>query len=77
MVLGVVRGANNCVETTNSKTFDHCWDVQETAYRQIHNIKRTLVGNMIVDRSDVVGASPVGAAPTISSFSTLQLAPMD
>ena len=31
---------------------------------------RTLVGNKIVDHSDVVGALPVGAAPTTSSFST-------
>ena len=39
-------------------------------YRQVSNIRRTLVGNWIVDHSDVVGASPVGAAPTTSSFST-------
>ena len=39
-------------------------------YRQASNIRRSLVGNEIVDHSDVVGASPVGAAPTISSFST-------
>ena len=39
-------------------------------YRQVSNISRTLVGNLIVDHSDVVGASPVGAAPTTSSFST-------
>ena len=32
--------------------------------------KGTLVGNKIVDHSDAVGASPVGAAPTTSSFST-------
>ena len=40
-------------------------------YRQISNISRTLVGHKITDYSDVVGASPVpvGAAPTISSFS--------
>ena len=38
--------------------------------RQTSNISRTLVGNKIVDNSDVVGASPVGAAPTTSSFST-------
>ena len=38
--------------------------------RQVSNIRRTLVGNKIVDHSDVVGASPVGAAPTTSSFST-------
>ena len=40
------------------------------AYRQVSNIRRTLVGNRIVDNSDVVGASPVGAAPTTSSLST-------
>ena len=39
-------------------------------YRQVSNISGTLVGNKIVDHSDVVGASPVGAAPTTSSFST-------
>ena len=39
-------------------------------YRQVSNIRRTLVCNQIVDHSDVVGASPVGAAPTTSSFST-------
>ena len=39
-------------------------------YRQVSNIRHTLVGNQIVDHSDVVGASPVGAAPTTSSFST-------
>ena len=38
--------------------------------RQVSNIRRALVGNKIVDHSDVVGASPVGAAPTTSSFST-------
>ena len=43
---------------------------QKSKYRQVSNIRRTLVGNKIVDHSDVVGASPVGAAPTTSSFST-------
>ena len=42
----------------------------KTNYRQVSNMRRTLVGNKIVDHSDVVGASPVGAAPTTSSFST-------
>ena len=37
---------------------------------QTSNIRRTLVDNEIVDHSDVVGASPAGAAPTSSSFST-------
>ena len=39
-------------------------------YCQISNIGCTLVGNKFVHHSDVVGASPVGAAPTTSSFST-------
>ena len=39
-------------------------------YRKTSNISHTLVGNKIVDNSDVVGVSPVGAAPTTSSFST-------
>ena len=39
-------------------------------YRQVSNISHTSVGNEIVDHSDVVGAPPVGAAPTTSSFST-------
>ena len=39
-------------------------------YRRVSNIRCTLVGNKIVDHSGVVGASPVGAAPTTSSFST-------
>ena len=38
--------------------------------RQISNTSRTLVGENIVDHSDVVGASPVGAAQTQSSFLT-------
>ena len=36
-------------------------------YSQTPSVRRTLVGNKRVDRSDVVGASPVGAAPTSSS----------
>ena len=39
-------------------------------YCQVSNIRRTLVSNKTVDHSDVVGASPVGAASTTSSFST-------
>ena len=52
------------------------YEIVET-YRQVSNIRRTLVGNKIVDHSDVVGASPVGAAPTTSSFSTEHLASLD
>ena len=43
---------------------------QNQNYRRVSNISRTLAGNTIVDHSDVFGASPVGAAPTTSSFST-------
>ena len=39
-------------------------------YHKTSNISRTVIGNKIVDHSDVVGASPVGAAPTTSSFLT-------
>ena len=46
-------------------------------YCQPSNIMRTLVGNKIVDHTDVVGASPVGTAPTTSSFLTSHLASMD
>ena len=46
------------------------WRLEKKYYRKTSSISRTLVGNKIVDKSDVVGASPVGAAPTTSSFST-------
>ena len=53
------------------KRIDHnAMCVRQNIYRKTSNISRTLVGNGIVDNSDVVGASPVGAAPTTSSFST-------
>ena len=46
-------------------------------YHQVSDKSCTLTGNKLVDNSDVVGASPVGAAPTTSSFSTEHLASMD
>ena len=39
-------------------------------YRQTYNISGTLAGSIIVYHPDVVGASPVAAAPTTSPFST-------
>ena len=39
-------------------------------YHKTSNIRHTLVGNKIVDNSDVVGTLPVGAAPTASELST-------
>ena len=49
---------------------DNVYICQVHSYRQVSNIRRTLAGYKIVDHSHVVGASPVGAAPTTSSFST-------
>ena len=46
-----------------------CFQLPEIINCQTSNISYTSVGNKIVDHSDVVGASPVGAAPTTSSFS--------
>ena len=43
-------------------------------YRQSSIIRRSLVGNNIVDHSDVVGAAPVSTAPTTSAFSTEHMA---
>ena len=59
---------NNHVSNTQSTYLNCQWSYD--MYRKTSNIRRTLVGNKIVDHSDVVGASPVGAAPTTSSFST-------
>ena len=39
-------------------------------YHKSSNISHTFVDNHIADHSDVVGTSPVGAAPTTSSFLT-------
>ena len=61
-VLSIIRSGVYRLFLTDKNTCD--------TYRKVSNIRRTLVGNKIVDHSDVVGASPVGAAPTTSSFST-------
>ena len=45
-------------------------DYAAKTYLQTSNISGTLVGNKIVDHSDVVGALPGAAAPTTSSVST-------
>ena len=44
--------------------------VGKKVYCQTPNISSILAGNKTVDHSDVVGASPVGSAPTTSSFSS-------
>ena len=40
------------------------WSLDKDEYCQTSNIRHTLAGNKTVDHSDVVGALPVGAAPT-------------
>ena len=69
-VLLLVHGCPQHSCTSNSKEYlkDKCMILNE--YRQTSNISRTLVGDQVVDHSDVFGASPVGAAPTTSLFST-------
>ena len=43
--------------------------VIDCKYCQTSNVRCTIVDSKLVDHSDVVGATPVGAAPTTSSFS--------
>ena len=45
-------------------------------FRRTLKLRIEVAHNKIVDHSDVVGASPVSAAPTTSSFSTWHLASM-
>ena len=62
-----------CVlQNSVTNLFPSLWGliVKYLSYRKVSDISRTLEGNNIVDQSDVIGASPVGAAPTSSSFST-------
>ena len=56
------KGESQCQEGSD--------DILPMIYCETSNISHTLVGNKFVDHSDVAGASPVGAAPTTSSFST-------
>ena len=42
----------------------------QMSYRQTSNISHILVGDKIVNHTYVIGAWPVGAAPSKSSFST-------
>ena len=45
-------------------------NIVTSIYSQTSNITFTLAANKNIDHSDVAGASPVGAAPTTSSFLT-------
>ena len=63
-------GPASSEESTTSR-HPASWIIKNISnYRKTSNISCTLVGNKIVDNSDVVGALPVGAAPTTSSLST-------
>ena len=81
----MVRGDQNYFLQCLSKTVmvaqqpwgNHMISVMREKYSQTSNISCTLVGNRIVDHSDVVGALPVGAAPTTTSFLTLHLTSID
>ena len=61
---------NTIVKFSIACAYMTCHIAYVYTYRKTSNISRTLVGKTIVDNSDVVGASPAGAAPTTSSFST-------
>ena len=64
-------GGESYVYNIHVYMIPHSYHTYIHIYRsKVSNIRRTLLGNEIVDHSDVVGASPVGAAPTTSSFST-------
>ena len=56
-------------EDADLARFKH-FGLSKKTYRKTSNISRTSDSNKFVDHSDVVGASPVGAAPTTSIFST-------
>ena len=64
-------------KTHNTVTIQITAWCKNNDYRKTSNIRRTLVGNKIVDHSDVVGASALGAAPPTPSFSTWHLASRD
>ena len=59
----IIKGMAKAEQSVKVSTF-------LTIYRQVSNIRHTLVGNKIVNHSNVVGALPVGAATTTFSFLT-------
>ena len=65
----------DCWDSLSWKTKTSPLDVER--YRQTCNITCSLVDSKLVDHSEIIGASPVGAAPTTSSFSTKHLASMN
>ena len=65
-----IAGITACRKPISQPIFSKVTQIRLETYRQTSNISRFLVGNKIVDHSDVVGASPVGTAHTASSFAT-------
>ena len=63
-----------CQYTWGRHCLGHTLIAYWSHYHKTSNMRGTLVGNIIVDHSDVVGTSPVSAAPTTSSFLTWHLA---
>ena len=59
-----------CDKNQTYGKFGNSQPYENRKYHHTSNISHTLVGNKIVDHSDLVEASPVGAVPTTSSFST-------
>ena len=60
---------NVCASGYIGDQYRNLWNINSSINSlKLHDdyTRRTLVGNKIVDHSDVVGASPVGAAPTTS-----------
>ena len=71
---------SNPSKTSYNKNMCMCYEIYRNSvcmYRQTFKIRRSLVGNKLVDHSDAVGASPFGAAPTTSWFLAQHLASMD
>ena len=76
-VLDNDHGDFRCVCAIDISSLTHHTYTPFMTYRKTSNTRHTLECNIIVDHSDVVGASPVGATPTTSSFSTWHLASRD
>ena len=61
--------ALNFLQTAHIRPTAHLWG-EDLNYHQTSNKSRNLVGNKIVDHTDVVGISPVSAAPITSWLNT-------
>ena len=77
VVISLVASIKVATRATCPIAWNSLDDDMTIEYHQTSNIRCTSLGNKIFDHSDVVGALPVGAAPTTSSFSTQHLASTD